>query len=169
MQMAPADLRSQPKSWELRQIYGCFPTGVAAVCAAGARGRPIGTAVTGFTPVSLDPPLVGINVLMTSTTWPRLKAAPRIGISVLSQDHDRAAVLLAAGASDWVTETPHVITAGGAVLIDGATAWLECAVDAQHRAGDHMIVLLRVLSCAGDPSHHPLVVHGNRFHRLREL
>lgn len=40
----------------LRQAFGCFPSGVTALCALDS-GTPVGMAASTFTPVSLAPPL----------------------------------------------------------------------------------------------------------------
>ena len=55
---------------ELRRAFGCFPSGVTAVCAI-IDGEPVGMAASSFTSVSIDPPLASICVQKSSTTWPR--------------------------------------------------------------------------------------------------
>ena len=49
----------------LREAFGSFPSGVVAV-AAEVGGVPIGLAASSFTSVSLDPPLVSINLAASS-------------------------------------------------------------------------------------------------------
>ena len=73
----------------LRHVFGAFPSGVAAV-AALVGGVPVGIAASSFTSVSLDPPLVSLCVAHTSTTWPLLRGADRLGVSILgeAQDYD---------------------------------------------------------------------------------
>ncbi|MEW2165626.1 flavin reductase family protein [Streptomyces sp. NPDC007084] len=70
----------------LRRAYAMFPSGVTALC-AHVDGTPVGLAASAFTCVSLTPPLVSVRVAHTSTTWPILRAAPRVGISVLAEEH----------------------------------------------------------------------------------
>ena len=41
----------------LRRVFGCFPSGVIAVCAS-IDGEPVGMAASSFTTVSVAPPLV---------------------------------------------------------------------------------------------------------------
>jgi flavin reductase (DIM6/NTAB) family NADH-FMN oxidoreductase RutF len=151
---------------ELRRVYGCFPSGVAAVCAIDGNGVPDGMAVSSFTPVSLDPPLVSVCMQHTSTTWPRLRRAPHLGISVLAEGQEDLARSLAAKSGNRFAGVGWTATEDGAVLIEEAAAWLDCRVEADHTAGDHMIVLLRVLSLFGDPARPPLVFHGSRFRML---
>src|SRR5918997_4998820 len=79
------DLSADPQ--ELRRAYGCFPSGVTAICTL-VDGAPDGMAASSFTSVSLDPPLVSVCVQNTSTTWPRLRHLPRLGVSVLAESQD---------------------------------------------------------------------------------
>ncbi|GAA1934378.1 flavin reductase family protein [Kitasatospora viridis] len=151
---------------ELRHAFGTFPTGVTAVAALADDGTPIGLAASSFTSVSLDPPLASINVAHTSTTWPLLRDRARLGISVLAAHQDRACRQLAARDGDRFAGLSWRGTADGAVLIDGASAWFECAVDRIVPAGDHDIVLLRIHDLAADHAVPPLVFQASRFHRL---
>jgi flavin reductase (DIM6/NTAB) family NADH-FMN oxidoreductase RutF len=66
---------------QLRRVFGSFPSGVAAVAALVA-GEPVGIAASSFTSVSLDPPLVSVCIAHTSTTWPVLRTASRLGVSI---------------------------------------------------------------------------------------
>jgi len=77
---------------DLRRVFGAYPTGVTAV-AALVDGIPVGITANSFTSVSLDPPIVSVCVAHTSTTWPVLRKATRLGISVLGahqEGHGRA-------------------------------------------------------------------------------
>jgi len=47
-------------------------------------GSPVGLAASSFTSVSLDPPLVSISIANTSKTWPPLRCAARLGVTVLA-------------------------------------------------------------------------------------
>jgi flavin reductase (DIM6/NTAB) family NADH-FMN oxidoreductase RutF len=149
----------------LRRVYGTFPTGVAAL-AALVGDQPQGIAVSSFTPVSLDPPMVLVCVAHTSTTWPSLGQAPRLGISILAAGQEQACRQLSARDGDRFAGLDWHATDDGAVLFDGASAWFECSVDQQTRAGDHDIVVLRVHDLDGDHAVSPLVFHGSRLRQL---
>ena len=77
----------------LRRVFGAFPTGVTAL-AALVDGEPVGMAASSFVAVSLDPPLVSFCPAISSKTWPRLRRAARLGISVLggAQEEGQQAV-----------------------------------------------------------------------------
>ncbi|MEN0139609.1 MAG: flavin reductase family protein [Rhodococcus sp. (in: high G+C Gram-positive bacteria)] len=150
---------------QLRRAFGCFPSGVAALC-VDLDGTLSGMAVSSFTSVSLDPPLVSVCMAHTSTTWPELRRAPFIGVSILGADHTAACRQLSSRTGDRFAGLETERMADGAVFVSGASAWLECTVADEIRAGDHDIVVLRVRALAATPEDHPLVFHSSKFFRL---
>ncbi|GMA85335.1 hypothetical protein GCM10025868_05850 [Angustibacter aerolatus] len=117
--------------------------------------------------MSLEPALVSVCVAHTSTTWPVLRRAERLGISVLGADQEHVGARLAARGVDRFAGLGWRVTPEGAVLLDGASAWLDCSIEAQHRAGDHDIVVLRVHDLDADHDVHPLVFHRSAYRRLQ--
>src|ERR1700681_3749797 len=146
----------------LREAFGHFPTGVIAI-AAEVDGTLAGLAARTFVPVSLEPPLVSFAVQNTSTTWPKLKDLPRLGISVLGESHDEAARTLAAKTGDRFAGLDTVSTASGAVFVEGTSVWLESSIDQLVRAGDHTIVILKVNDITVHSDVAPIVFHRSRF------
>lgn len=149
----------------LREAFGHFPTGVIAI-AAEVDGQLVGLAASTFVPVSLDPPLVSFCVQNTSTTWPKLKDLPFLGISVLGESHDAAAKTLAAKTGDRFAGLETSSTDRGAVFIHGTSVWLESAIEQLVLAGDHTIVVLRVHDIAVNDAVAPIVFHRSTFRRL---
>lgn len=149
----------------LRRVFGAFPSGVTAV-AALIDDTPVGIAASSFTTVSLDPPLVSVCVAHSSTTWPVLARARRFGVSVLSAEQGRACRQLSARGVDRFEALPWRATDDGAVLLEGASAWLDCSMHSSVRAGDHDIVVLDVHDLGADHDVTPLVFHASQFRRL---
>jgi flavin reductase (DIM6/NTAB) family NADH-FMN oxidoreductase RutF len=114
----------------------------------------------------LDPPLVSFCVQNTSTTWPKLKGLPMLGISVLGEAHDDAARTLAAKTGDRFAGLETVSSTTGAVFIKGTGLWLESAIEQMIPAGDHTIVVLRVNEVTVDAEVAPIVFHRSGFRRL---
>jgi len=150
---------------QLRRVFGAFPSGVTAV-AALVEGVPVGIAASSFTSVSLDPPLVSVCIAHSSTTWPLLRRARRFGISVLAADQEQAGRQLSARGADRFADLDWRATDDGAVLLRGASAWLDCSIHAAHRAGDHDIIVLRVHDLDADQDVRPLIFHASQFHHL---
>jgi flavin reductase (DIM6/NTAB) family NADH-FMN oxidoreductase RutF len=57
-------------------------------------------------------------------------------------------------------------TAAGAVLLEGASAWLDCGIEREILVGDHDLILLRVHALDADPDVPPLIFYGSRYRRL---
>lgn len=149
----------------LREAYGTFPSGVVAV-AARIDGERVGLAVSSFVAVSIDPPLVAFCIQNTSSTWPKFAEVTNIGISVLGEAHDVAARSLAAKTGDRFAGLTTETTEGGAVFIDGASAWLDTSVHQEIPAGDHALVLLKINALTVHTGVAPIVFQGSRFRRL---
>ncbi|WGL53972.1 flavin reductase family protein [Nocardioides sp. BP30] len=151
----------------LRRIFSYFPSGVV-VLAADVEGEVEGMVASSFTVgVSLDPPLVLCAIQRTSSTWPRLRAATTLGVSVLAEDHGGIGQQVASRErSERFAGVPLRSTGGTARFIAGAPVWFECTVHAEHEAGDHLVVLLEVGALGADPNLKPLVFHASTFRRL---
>jgi len=150
---------------QLRQVFAAFPTGVAAV-AAVIDGEPAGLAASSFVSVSLDPPLVSVCVAHTSTTWPALRSAGHLGISVLGDHQEQASRQLSSRDAKRFAGLDWRATADGAVLLSEASAWFDCSLEQEIPAGDHDIVLLRVHDL-GASEVMPLVFHGSSYRQLK--
>lgn len=149
----------------LREAFGHLPSGVVAI-AAEVGGVRIGMAASTFVPVSLDPPLVSFCVQNSSETWPRLKDLPAVGISVLGEAHHQAVRTLAAKTGDRFADVETVSSAAGAVFVHGTCLWLESTVENEVPAGDHTIVVLRLLEVTVHDASPPMVFHRSGFRRL---
>ncbi|COW36514.1 oxidoreductase [Mycobacterium tuberculosis] len=101
-----------------------------------------------------------------STTWPKLRDRPRLGVSVLVEGHDAACMSLSRKEGNRFAGVFWSELSSGGVVIAGAGAWLDCRPYAEIPAGDHLIALLEICAVRADPETPPLVFHGSRFRRL---
>jgi flavin reductase (DIM6/NTAB) family NADH-FMN oxidoreductase RutF len=154
-----------PHPTHLRRVLGAFPTGVTAI-AALVDGVPVGLAASSFTSVSLDPPMVSLCLAHSSSTWPVLRRATRLGVSVLGAHQERLCRQLSSRDGDRFAGASWRALDDGGILLDGASAWLDCTIEQEIPAGDHDIVLLRVHDLDADTQVTPLVFHASGFRRL---
>ena len=70
-------------SSRFRHVLGHFATGVAVITATTPSG-PVGMAVSSFTSVSLEPPLVAFLPDKSSTSWPKIRGAGVFCVNILS-------------------------------------------------------------------------------------
>jgi flavin reductase (DIM6/NTAB) family NADH-FMN oxidoreductase RutF len=151
---------------ELRRVFGCFPSGVTAVCAM-VDGIPVGMPASTFVGVSLDPPLVSVCVRSESGTWPRLRRSGQLGISVLATNHEIACRALAdRQGGDRFKDVAWRTGPGDAVFIEDAVACLSCDLYAEIPAGDHIIALLLITGIQADSTGEPLVFHRSQYRSL---
>lgn len=155
----------EPGAARLREVFGCFPSGVVALCSL-VDDTPVGIAASSFTSVSLAPPLVSVCVQHTSETWPVLRQRPKLGLSVLSEVQDEAGRRLSLKRGNRFAGVDWAAGVDGSVLLRDVSAWLVASVHAEIDAGDHVLVLLRVHQLDCDPATPPLVFHRSRFRRL---
>jgi flavin reductase (DIM6/NTAB) family NADH-FMN oxidoreductase RutF len=149
----------------LRKAFGIFPTGVVAV-AAQVGGELVGLAASSFTSVSLEPPLVLLSIANQSRTWPYLRRAGHLGVTVLADHHRVVARQLAGPVEGRFDGLEVVLRGGGAVTLADGLAQFDTTIYREAEAGDHTIVLLRLhaVDHAGDSL--PLVFHRSSFGRL---
>lgn len=149
-----------------RRTLGRFATGVAVVAAEGADGALVGMTMSSFNSVSLDPPLVLFSVARSALSLPVLKSARAFGISVLAGHQQEVSNRFARPLTDKWTDVEIRRGAGGAPLIAGAAAHLECVPHAIHDGGDHEIFVARVLAHTAADEADPLIFFAGRYHAL---
>jgi len=149
----------------LRHAFGIFPTGVVAVAAA-VDGELIGLAASSFTSVSLEPPLVSVNLARTSKTWPDLRRATHLGVTVLADHHALVCRQLAGPVEHRFDGIGYSVTEDGAVTLDDGLAQFDCTIHREVEAGDHVLVLLRLHAVQHAVDGHPLVFHRSGFGKL---
>lgn len=151
----------------VRQGFGHFPCGVA-VRAARLDGDDHILVVSSLAVgISLHPVLVLCSVQHASSTWPKLRLAGRIGVSILSAGQQQMCRQLES--RDRTLRTRGIAfqcTPGGAIAFDGVAGWMECRIYDEHPAGDHDIVVLEVLDMETRPEREPPVFQGSRFRTL---
>ncbi|MCL8027667.1 flavin reductase family protein [Nocardioides bruguierae] len=151
----------------LRTSFSGFPCGVAALAAVVDGEQTVLVASSFTVGVSQDPPLVMFAVQKTSTTWPVLAEAEKIGVSILGETHAESTRQLASkDKSNRFAGLETHTTDEGAILLEKAPVWMECSVEHTYPAGDHDIIVLRVHNLRSDFDHAPLVWHRSAFAAL---
>ena len=139
-----------------------FATGVAIVSGIDD-GEPVGFTCQSFVSLSLDPPYVAVAPARTSTSWPRIARGGSFCVNVLSEDQEELCRGFAvSGGPKFDGVSWHPAPGTGAPVIDGSLAWVDCRVELVHDAGDHELILGRVLDLGvGEGS--PLLFFRSRF------
>jgi flavin reductase (DIM6/NTAB) family NADH-FMN oxidoreductase RutF len=146
---------------EFRDAVGAFATGVAFVTTM-VDGEPTGLIVNSLASASLDPPLVSFCASRTSITWSWMRGAARLGVNILARHHEGFVRRAAPAGADRFAGLGWRLVRGVPLLTD-ALACLECEIEAEHRAGDHWIVVARVDALRTARERAPLVFFAGAF------
>jgi flavin reductase (DIM6/NTAB) family NADH-FMN oxidoreductase RutF len=152
-------------SARFRQVLGHFVTGVTVITAVHD-GSPVGLAVNSFTSISLEPPLVAFCAAKSSTTWPSIQAAGRFCVNILADDQEDVSRLFATRGADKFRGMGWRSAESGSPILSGVLAWIDCRTEVEHDAGDHLIVVGRVLDLDVARDQRPLVFFRGGYGRF---
>jgi len=148
-----------------RNALGCFPTGVAVVTAAGSDSH-FGITVNSFTSVSLDPPLLLWCMDRRSRRHDVFAKASGFTVSILGTDHKEVSSRLARPGEHSLDDIALIETQLGPPALADSLAVFECAVEKMVEAGDHTILLGRVLRFSCPSASAPLVYFRGKYSAL---
>lgn len=154
----------KPDAASFRSVLGHFATGITVITAMDG-DEPVGIAANSFTAVSLDPPLVLFCAAKSSSTWPRIQRAGHFMVNVLDEHQEHISRLFAQKGAARFAQIDWEATDRGPVLHD-VHAYLDCTIETEHEAGDHVIVVGRVLELGLTADAGPLLFYQGRYGRL---
>ena len=144
----------------LAAALSAFASGVTLLTVADGRDD-VGTTVSAFCPVSLDPPLVVVSLIAGSYPAELVGRVEWFAVTILAAGQRALAGRFAAagrpGARLMLDGVPHRRgPRSGALIPDGGLAALECQVTRREEAGDHLLVIASVpevtyLAESGEP------------------
>jgi flavin reductase (DIM6/NTAB) family NADH-FMN oxidoreductase RutF len=132
-------------SARFKEAMSTFATGVTIVSGL-EDGLPVGFTCQSFISLSIDPPFVAVAPARTSTSWPRIAKAGIFCVNVLG-DHqsDLGRDFAVSGGDKFNGVAWRPAPATGAPLIENSLAWVDCRLELVHDAGDHELIIGRVL------------------------
>lgn len=145
---------------DLRRVMSHLGAGVSVVAALGGPGSDIeqgefdAMTCTSFTSLSLEPPLVMVSVRQEGSFRRHLSAAGHWVVSLLSGEQEPVARALSRRRPQRLASLPSIDVrpspVSGTPVVVGALSWLECRTERVVGAGDHTVVIGRVV--ATDPA-----------------
>lgn len=158
------DPEAEESSRKFRDVLGRFCTGVTVVTSV-SNGHPVGMTCQSFSSVSLDPPLVLFCPSKSSHAWPQMQRAGFFCVNLLSHDQLYLSNTFAKKGVDKFAGVSWRSSATGAPLLDGVLGWVDCTIYAVHEAGDHYVVIGRVMDLGVEEAPHPLLFYRGRYAR----
>jgi flavin reductase (DIM6/NTAB) family NADH-FMN oxidoreductase RutF len=129
---------------DFKAALGRWASGITVVTAAGPEG-PVGLTVSAFSSLSLHPPLVLVCIGMASWTHDSVVNAPGFGVHILAADQEEVSNTFAFSREDRFKDLPWEGGHHDVPMLGGALARLVCERHQVVEAGDHRILIGRVL------------------------
>lgn len=136
---------TQLDSAVFRELCGRFATGIVVVTTMSHEGHPVGMTANSFTSVSLVPPLVSLNVDHGAAMHGHVSRATRFALNILESRQEAVSRRFAEEHPDRFDGVGYRVSDLGLPLLEGTLAVLECERHDSFEAGDHTIVVGRVL------------------------
>lgn len=147
---------------ELRKTLGRFLTGVTVVTTRAADGTERGFTANSFTSVSLDPPLILVCIGRHAQGYPVFAETEYFAVNILAENQRDLSERFASARPDKFASGPWRDGPGGSPVLDDAAGWLACATEQKLEAGDHLILIGRVLEF-GQRNCRPLGYHAGGY------
>ncbi len=146
-----------------RDVLGRYASGVTVVTTSTV-GEPAAMTCQSFTSVSLDPPLVAFLPTRESRAFVAIRESGLFCVNFLAVGQAAIADQMALREGDkfaGVAWKPSKVT--GSPLLQGTLGHVDCTVDAVHEAGDHFLVIGKVVDLAVGEEQEPLLYHRGAY------
>ena len=130
---------------DLRRAFGSFATGVTIVTTRDKAGEVYGFTANSFTSVSLEPPLLLVNIAKSAYGLDVFTCAEGFAINILSENQKTLSNTFASPGTDKFNAAEWTAKTTGSPIFDDVIGWFDCASFQQVDAGDHVILIGRVL------------------------
>jgi flavin reductase (DIM6/NTAB) family NADH-FMN oxidoreductase RutF len=130
---------------DLRRAFGAFATGVTIVTTIDGDGQPTGFTANSFSSVSLDPPLVSVSIARSAFGISHFTDGSSLAINVLAENQRDLSNRFASRGIDKFAGVRWSAGLTGAPRLEGVVAWFDCENFQQVDAGDHVILIGRVV------------------------
>jgi len=128
-------------SRELRNVLGCFGTGVTVVTTLDNDGQKVGLTANSFSSVSLDPPIVLWSLSKQSKSVNAFMESSRFVINVLSMEQLPLSKQFSQPLDDRFIGVSSSEGLGSLPVLNDCAANIECRAVSSQEVGDHILFL----------------------------
>lgn len=151
---------------QFRRWLGSFAAGVTVVTTRSDQGRPYGLTATAFTSVSLEPPLVLVCVDKKSESYPHFLTSRVFAVNFLAANQESYARHFAVSGGDKFQSIAWTEGPSGAPLLEERLGFVDCRVEQVVDAGDHTILIGRVLAGDAADEKRPLLYFRGGYYQI---
>ncbi|MEV7007233.1 flavin reductase family protein [Streptosporangium sp. NPDC051022] len=151
-----------PDPAEMRRAMSLFASGVTVVTGID-EGEPVGFVCQAFASVSLEPPLILFCAGNQSRTWPRIRRSGRFCVNVLGEDQSDLCSRFGSSRGEKFDGLDWEPSRWGTPGLHDVLLRVHAEVHDVHTAGDHDVVIGRVLETERGADRRPMVFYRGRF------
>lgn len=146
----------------LRDVLGCFATGVAVVTTLGDGGAPVGLVVNSFSSVSIEPPQILWSLALSAPSRGAFMTHPGFAVNIMPSEAKDLTMQFARPSDDKFGGIDWRPGCYGVPVLGAALATLECRTERRIESGDHEIFIGHVLQL-DQTDGSPLIFHRGQF------
>ncbi len=148
-----------------KSVLRNWSSGVTVVTTRDQNGEPTGFTASSFTSVSLSPPRILVCLGRDSSVYPAFETASHFAVHILAQGQQDISGLFAKSDMGRFSKIEYREGLGGAPLLSGCLATLQCVVADTFPGGDHIIMLGEVKEAVWREGE-PLLYYQGAYHAL---
>lgn len=146
----------------MRQAMGSFASGVTVVTGYDD-GQPVGFVCQSFASVSLEPPLVLFCADHRGRAWPRIRNAGTFCVNVLAEQQTDLCDRFGSSKGPKFDGLSWQLSRWGSPVLPDVLVRVHAEVHDVHAAGDHDVVIGRVLELETPADDRPMLFFRGRF------
>ena len=151
---------------DIRDAMASYVTGITVVTTR-FEGRDYGMTCNSFNSVSLEPPMVLWSVQRSAGSYTAFTQGGGYAVSILSESqHDLVGRFTKGPYEERFQDVETRRLETERRIIEGAVAWFDCAIENVVEAGDHDVLIGRVIDFGCDPTATPLAYARGRFRAM---
>ena len=148
----------EQKVIKFKEVLGNYPTGVTVVTMMTDEGVPLGLTVNSFASVSIDPLLILWSIDKRVSTYEHFVNSKKFAVHILASNQSELCYLFAARDVDRFSNCDWKMSKHNLPIIRDVAATLQCETFKSVEAGDHTILIGKVIEIDGEnPA--PLLYH----------
>jgi flavin reductase (DIM6/NTAB) family NADH-FMN oxidoreductase RutF len=132
-------------SADLRRAFSSFATGVTVVTTRSSSAEAVGFTANSFSSVSLDPPMLLVCIAKGIRCYPVFSSAASFAVNILAEDQKEVSSTFASRGADKFGTVKWTEGRTGSPRLDGVVAWFDCQMQQMVPAGDHSILIGRIV------------------------
>ncbi|MBK3495566.1 flavin reductase family protein [Viridibacillus sp. YIM B01967] len=150
-----------------RKALGNYPTGVTVVTTFNEDHNPLGLTVNSFASVSLDPLLILWSIDKKSKSYNEFIKTKKFAVNILASDQQDLCNLFASKNEDRFSQCDWRESIQGLPVLEDTLSILECETAEQVNAGDHTVLIGRVINIE-NAEKEPLLYHRRNIGAIPE-